>query len=121
MQGFKKPLNKSPARPFPLSDEAQFKDLFRVSLNLLCLLVLAAATISLGCSQEGSEPETAAQSDADVPSATAAPVTETIKPTPTVILTEVPAATAAPVTETANPMPTIISTEVAAPPRRAEG
>ena len=33
--GPRKPLNKSPARPFPLSDEAQFKDLFRVSLDLV--------------------------------------------------------------------------------------
>ena len=64
--------------------------------NLLCLLVLAAATISLGCSQEGSEPETAAQSDADVPSATAAPVTETVNPMPTAISAEVAAPPAAP-------------------------
>ena len=31
-------------------------------LNLLCLLVLVAAAISLACSQEVSEPETAAPS-----------------------------------------------------------
>ena len=43
-----------------------------------------------------SEPETAAQSGADVPTATAAPVTATVKPMPTAISTEVPTPTAAP-------------------------
>ena len=72
-------------------------------LNLLCLLVLVAAAISLACSQEVSEPETAAPSGADVPTATAAanlptaaPVTATVKPMPTAISTEVPTPTAAP-------------------------
>ena len=71
--------------------------------NLLCLLVLVAAAVSLACSQEVSEPETAAQSGADVPTATAAtdmptaaPVTATVKPMPTAISTEVPTPTAAP-------------------------
>ena len=41
-------------------------------LNLLCLLVFVAAAVSLACSQEVSDPETAAQSGANAPTATAA-------------------------------------------------
>ena len=69
-------------------------------LNLLCLLVFVAAAVSLACSQEVSEPETAAQSGANAPTATAA--------------TNLP--TAAPVTATVKPMPTAISAEVPTPP-----
>ena len=69
-------------------------------LNLLCLLVFVAAAVSLACSQEVSDPETAVQSGANAPTATAA--------------TNLP--TAAPVTATVKPMPTAISTEVPTPP-----
>ena len=85
--------------------------------NLLRLLVLVAAAISLACSQEVSEPEPAVQSDADRPTATAAPVTEAVNPMPTPVSTEV--ATRDPGQEESqgtHPMPTAISPEAATPP-----
>ena len=78
-------------------------------LNLLCLLAFVAATISLACSQEVSERETAATSSDDVSTATAsaslpttAPVTATVPLMPTPIATEVPTPTDVP--RTASPM-----------------
>ena len=72
-------------------------------LNLFCLLAFFAATISLACSQEVSERETAATSSDDAPTATAAaslpttaPVTATVRPMPTAMATEVPTPTAVP-------------------------
>ena len=85
--------------------------------NLLCLLVLVAAAVSLACSQEVSEPKTSAQSDTDIPTATAAPVTETVNPMPTAISTEVATRDSGQEgPQGTNPMPTAISTEVATPP-----
>ena len=85
--------------------------------NLLCLLVLVAAAVSLACSQEVSEPEPVAPSGADVPTVAAAPVTETVNPMPTAISTEV--TTRDPGQEGpqgTHPLPAAISTEVATPP-----
>ena len=72
-------------------------------LNLLCLLVFVSAAISLACSQEVSQSETAATSGADVPTATAtanlptaAPVPVSVQPMPTAIATEAPTPTAVP-------------------------
>jgi uncharacterized protein YggE len=84
-------------------------------LNLLCLLVFVAAAVSLACSQEVSDPETAVQSGANAPTATAATNLPTAANAPTATAaTNLP--TAAPVTATVKPMPTAISTEVPTPP-----
>ena len=72
-------------------------------LNLLCLLVFVSAAISLACSQEVSQSETAATSGADVPTATAtanlptaAPVPVSVQPMPTAIAPDAPTPTAVP-------------------------
>ena len=77
-------------------------------LNVLCLLGLVAAAISLACSEEVPERETAPTVGAIAPTATtatvlptAAPVAATVRPIPTAISTEVPTPTAAP-----TPIPT---------------
>ena len=70
--------------------------------NLLCLLVLATAAISLACSQDVPDPESAAQSEVGPTNAvamihpTVAPLMETVEPMPTAVSTEAPMPTAPP-------------------------
>ncbi len=81
-------------------------------LGLWCLLVFVAAAISLACSQEVSQRETAAPTGADVPTAAVAPNLPTEAPT-AAAATGLPAV--APVTEAVTPMPAAISTEAPTP------
>ena len=81
-------------------------------LGLWCLLVFVAAAISLACSQEVSQRETAAPTVADVPTTAVAPGMPAEAPT-AAAAPGMPAE--APVTATVTPRPAAMSTEAPTP------